>query len=61
MRHPGRPGWRQLFDLRNDPLERRNLAGDPASQGVLRAMGKALDAELAATRYPAPVAAGPPP
>ncbi len=61
VRYPGHPGWRQLFDLRNDPLERRNLAGDPASQGVLRAMGKALDAELAATRYPAPVAAGPPP
>ena len=51
VEYPGHPGWRQLFDLRSDPLERRNLAGDPAARGVLRAMGAALAAEKGAVRY----------
>jgi arylsulfatase A-like enzyme len=54
IRYPGRPAWRELFDLRADPYERRNLFADPASQGVLRIMRDALDAEIVATGYQAP-------
>ena len=42
-----------LFDRRNDPDERVNLAGDPAHQPVVMAMLKALLAELARTEMPA--------
>jgi arylsulfatase A-like enzyme len=54
IRYPGRPAWRELFDLRADPYERRNLSADPASQGVLQIMRDALDAEIVLTGYRVP-------
>jgi len=47
--YPEHPGWTELFDLRSDPGERRNLFDDPDSTGVLRELqGRlaALDREL---------------
>jgi arylsulfatase A-like enzyme len=31
VEYPGRPEWTQVFDLRVDPLEMRNLAQDPSA------------------------------
>ena len=59
IRYPGRPEWQELFRLSDDPHERRNLARDPASRIVLRAMSDALDSELARTRYHVPSYADP--
>ncbi|MCC6418007.1 MAG: sulfatase-like hydrolase/transferase [Gemmataceae bacterium] len=42
----------QLFDLRADPAELHNRAGDPALQATKAALREALVAELAASRSP---------
>lgn len=42
----------RLYDLVFDPLERHNLAGDPARRTVLREMRARLDAWMHATRDP---------
>lgn len=34
VEYPGRPEWTQVFDLRTDPLEMRNLAQDPAAASL---------------------------
>ncbi len=46
VEHPAHPGWTQLFDLRADPREMRNLANDPDSAPILAG----LRAELARLR-----------
>jgi arylsulfatase A-like enzyme len=61
VRYPGRPEWRELFDLATDSGETRNLVNDPESQDVLRAMNNALDAEMARVRYRVPPYADPVP
>lgn len=53
---PDRPSWTQLFDLERDPLEARNLAGDPQYAAELASLGalmEGLEAELGPR--PAPV------
>jgi N-acetylglucosamine-6-sulfatase len=42
----------ELYDLERDPLEMKNLAGDPAAAGLLRQMQDLLKKELEATGYP---------
>ena len=54
IRYPGHPGWQELFHVGKDPGEQRNLAGDPASQTILRTMNDALDAEMRAMKYVVP-------
>lgn len=34
VEYPGRPEWTQVFDLRTDPLELRNLATDPGAAAL---------------------------
>lgn len=43
IKYPGHGAWTELFDLRNDPYETRNLAGDPAHRNLLAQ----LEAEFA--------------
>jgi arylsulfatase A-like enzyme len=45
----------QLYDLRRDPYEQRNLAGRPAAQDTLRRMRSALREVLATFRHPYPL------
>lgn len=40
--YTGFPEWTELFDLTTDPLERRNLARDPAHADLLAALGARL-------------------
>jgi hypothetical protein len=47
-----------LFDRRNDPLELKNLAGEPECQPVVSDLLKQLLAELARTEMPAHRRAG---
>lgn len=49
---PGQPHRRQLFDLRNDPWETRNLADDPAQ--AARAAAMAVELEQARQHFGAP-------
>ncbi len=42
----------ELYDLEADPLEMRNLAGDPANAGLLRQMQNLLKQTLDETGYP---------
>lgn len=44
VEYPGRPEWTQVFDLRSDPLEMRNVAQDPSAS----ALSEELRARLAA-------------
>lgn len=45
-------GHEQLFDLMLDPLERSNLAADPACAGILAALRRALDDWMQRTNDP---------
>ncbi len=36
-------GWRELYDLREDPDELQNLAGDPARASLIRSLRRRLD------------------
>lgn len=40
--YPARPDWTQVFDLRADPHEMTNLAGDPAAAGLVTALQERL-------------------
>jgi len=40
-------GWRELYDLKTDPYELRNLAQDPASRSLRAQLAKRLAASLA--------------
>lgn len=46
----------ELYDLGSDPLELRNLIGDPAYRGELEAMERLLEQQLAETGYPTEIA-----
>ncbi|HJU37696.1 MAG TPA: sulfatase [Gaiellaceae bacterium] len=37
-----RNGWRELYDLRRDPWEMRNVAGDPRTKALQATLGQAL-------------------
>jgi hypothetical protein len=44
--HGAPPEW-ELFDCETDPLELKNLAGDPAFNDIFEAMLRKLDATMA--------------
>lgn len=52
IQYPTLPGMDELYDLTADPLEMRNLAGDPEKIDALRDAENALAALLAETRHP---------
>jgi arylsulfatase A-like enzyme len=56
VRYPGHPEWTEVFDLRADPYELRNLAGDAALRSRLEGE---LDRESAATGFRWPEGWGP--
>ena len=46
VEYPGRPEWTQVFDLRTDPLEMRNLAQDPAAASLSEDLRERLAAAV---------------
>jgi arylsulfatase A-like enzyme len=48
------PEAKELYNLINDPLEQRNLAGDPAYRGIAAEMARRLQAGWQAARPPTP-------
>ena len=57
--YPFNTAWTQLFDLRDDPFETINLAGNPGARSVLRTMSTALAANQTAVGYVIPRYADP--
>jgi len=55
--YPGRT-WVELFDLRTDPHEKKNLARDPHHAALRREMEKRLARELKTVDYRVPAGAG---
>jgi arylsulfatase A-like enzyme len=43
--YPGRENWTELFDLKKDPYEMKNLAADPAHHSLLNDLQKELAAQ----------------
>ncbi len=52
--HPGHPEWTQLFDLKSDPHEDRNLIDDPASAGLRAELQSELERLKAEIDYVPP-------
>lgn len=46
VEYPGHPEWTQVFDLRTDPLEMRNLAQDPAAASLSEELREGLVAAV---------------
>ncbi len=60
IRYPGREDWTEVFDLRTDPFELRNLARDPQAAGLRRKLeeqfvrlGEEAGVDLASLNDPA--------
>jgi arylsulfatase A-like enzyme len=52
--YPGHGDWTELFDLKNDPYELKNLARDPARAALLAEMTATFAREQAAAGPPLP-------
>jgi arylsulfatase A-like enzyme len=52
--YPGREDWTELFDLKSDPYELKNLARDPAHAALLAEMTATFAREQAAAGPPLP-------
>ena len=53
-KYSGHDEWTELFDLKNDPNEVKNLIHDPESAGLLRRMEALYDQEAKAIAYEIP-------
>jgi N-acetylglucosamine-6-sulfatase len=54
IKYPGHEDWTELFDLKNDPYERKNLTSSPEHRTLLKRMEKAFEAEKKAVGYHVP-------
>ena len=57
--YPGHEAWTELFDLRADPFETRNLAADPAHRDLLGRMQAELAVQARETGFVIPAYADP--
>lgn len=51
IKYPGHEEWTELFDLKNDPYELKNLARDPAQTALLAKMQATFVAQADATGF----------
>jgi arylsulfatase A-like enzyme len=54
IKYPGHDDWTELFDLRTDPHEMKNLAADPAQNELLAAMQAEFDRQARAIDFKVP-------
>jgi arylsulfatase A-like enzyme len=54
IRYPGHDDWTELFDLRADPYETRNLLADPSRADLRREMEAEYDRQAKAVEYRVP-------
>ena len=54
IKYPGHEDWTELFDLKNDPYERKNLTSSPEHRSLFKRMEKAFEAEKKAVGYHVP-------
>lgn len=54
IKYPGHQDWTELFDLRADPYETKNLAADPASRELLAKMEAEFDKQSRAVGFLVP-------
>jgi hypothetical protein len=54
IRYPGHDDWTELFDLRSDPYETRNLIADPAAAGLRRELEETYEREKNAIAFRIP-------
>lgn len=54
IKYPGHEEWTELFDLKADPLEMKNLAGDPAAKDLLTRMQAEFDRQAKAVAFRMP-------
>jgi arylsulfatase A-like enzyme len=59
IKYPGHDDWTELFDLRADPYETKNLVNDPASKELLAKMQAWFDREAKAVGFRTPDYADP--
>ncbi len=54
IKYPGHDDWTELFDLRNDPLEMKNLARDEAGKDLLKRMEAEFDRQAKDVQFKIP-------
>jgi hypothetical protein len=54
VRYPGHDDWTELFDVKADPYETRNLIADPAHAALRKELESAYDREAAAIDFHVP-------
>ncbi len=54
IRYPGHDEWTEVFDLKADPFETRNLAGDPNAAGLRQALEQEYARQSAAVGFAIP-------
>ncbi len=54
VKYPGHDDWTELFDLRADPYETKNLVRDPAAAALLARMHATFDREAKAVEFRIP-------
>jgi arylsulfatase A-like enzyme len=59
IKYPGHDDWTELFDLRSDPYEMKNLVNDPGSKELLAKMQATFDREAKAVNFRIPDFADP--
>lgn len=54
VKYPGHDDWTELFDLKADPYERKNLANDPAFKSLREQMEREFERQAKAVEYRLP-------
>ena len=54
IQYPGHDDWTELFDLKADPYEMKNLMGDPAHKKLLAQMKREFDRQAKAVQFKVP-------